>query len=402
MRTRWLAGRGLRALAALLVMAGILAGAGPGAALASARGHWTRVAVPLPGSVINTLGGVAVVSSRQAWMVGSYSPLTGPGGGTLIERWDGTAWKQQASPNPGGPYGQGSLSAVAATSPANAWAVGVYTTGGPNGFTLIEHWDGTAWTRVPSPSPGVYPGGSFLDGVAATSPANAWAVGSYDTGIYPNDTEKALIEHWDGTAWTRVPSPTPQGFDTVLTGVAATSATNAWAVGSFDAGRTLIEHWNGTAWTRVPSPNPGGPGGHNLNWLYAVAASSPANAWAVGETCSELPPAPVCRTLILRWDGAAWTRVPSPNPSSSSSQLHGVAATSATNAWAVGFSGSGTVKALIEHWDGTAWSRVKSPSFTPRRFGFLSAVSAASPTDIWAVGEYGTTYQIRSLTLHCC
>jgi len=41
-----------------------------------------------------------------------------------------------------------------------------------------------------------------------------------------------LILHWDGTAWTQVPSPNP-ARDNVLTGVAATSASNAWAVGSF-------------------------------------------------------------------------------------------------------------------------------------------------------------------------
>jgi hypothetical protein len=55
------------------------------------------------------------------------------------------------------------------------------------------------------------------------------------------------VVHWDGTAWRRVPSPSPGTFAS-LSGVAATSATNAWAVGGADAGKTLILHWNGTAW----------------------------------------------------------------------------------------------------------------------------------------------------------
>ena len=38
------------------------------------------------------------------------------------------------------------VSAVAATSARNAWAVG----GGPR--TVILHWNGAAWKRVPSPS----------------------------------------------------------------------------------------------------------------------------------------------------------------------------------------------------------------------------------------------------------
>jgi hypothetical protein len=76
--------------------------------------------------------------------------------------------------------------------------------------------------------------------VTATSASNAWAVGSTGT--------KTLIVHWNGTAWKRVPSPTPAagGF---LGGVTATSARNAWAVGR-TGGKTLIEHWNGVTWRR--------------------------------------------------------------------------------------------------------------------------------------------------------
>ena len=48
--------------------------------------------------------------------------------------------------------------------------------------------------------------------------------------------------------------PEPRGQR--LSGVTATSASNAWAVGAItaDPGQTLIERWNGTAWMRVPSP----------------------------------------------------------------------------------------------------------------------------------------------------
>ena len=59
-----------------------------------------------------------------------------------------------------------------------------------------------------------------------------------------------------------------------------TVATDAWAVGRSNNGTTgtsVILHWNGTAWALVPSPNPGPETG-----LFAVAASSASNAWAVG------------------------------------------------------------------------------------------------------------------------
>jgi hypothetical protein len=55
---------------------------------------------------------------------------------------------------------------------------------------------------------------------------------------------------------------------------------------------------------------------------------------------------------------------------------------------AAGLAGSATGQALpgnalvVEHWNGTAWRK------TPARGGSeLRAVTAISPTDVWAVGE---------------
>src|SRR5215470_5182247 len=49
------------------------------------------------------------------------------------------------------------------------------------------------WHKVSSPSPGTKY--SYLFGVAATSAANAWAVGYYDSSTGQNRT---LLEHWNG------------------------------------------------------------------------------------------------------------------------------------------------------------------------------------------------------------
>jgi hypothetical protein len=48
--------------------------------------------------------------------------------------------------------------------------------------------------------------------------------------------------------------------------------------------------------------------------------------------------------------------VPSPNPSSDD-QLTSVSADSATDAWAVGYDAGTTTRTLILHWNGTAWSK---------------------------------------------
>src|SRR5262249_61121433 len=91
--------------------------------------------------------------------------------------------------------------------------------------------------------------GSRLNAVAALSAASAWAVGLSSQGtIHPI--------RWDGRSWHRVPAS--GGGD--LYGVAVLSAADAWAVGYGPSGTTaLIEHWNGAAWTPVATPSTGGP-----------------------------------------------------------------------------------------------------------------------------------------------
>ncbi len=113
-------------------------------------------------------------------------------------------------------------------------------------------------------------------------------------------------------------------------------------------------HWNGATWARVASPSPGGsnPGGSQL---YDVSAHSPHDAWAVGYYWTRSAQ----NGLILRWNGTAWTRAASPNPSRRSNVLREVRALSPSNAWAVGSyeTASGELKTLILHWDGTSWTR---------------------------------------------
>jgi hypothetical protein len=229
-----------------------------------------------------------------------------------------------------------------------------------------------AGVRSPSLAASITHSGSF-SGVAATSASNAWAVG---TGI----NGKTLILHWNGAAWKTVPSPSPgaNGDYDALYGVAATSAKNAWAVGaveSISGGKALILHWNGAAWKTIPSP--GAYAG-----LNGVAATSASNAWAVGNTSGG-------RTLILHWNGTAWTHQSSPNIEGA---FQAVAATSARNAWAVGFqaTSTGTAEAgppLILHWNGVTWERVST--HLPAGIGNLRGVVATSASNAWAVGCSG-------------
>ena len=224
--------------------------------------------LPQPGSLIvsGQLNGVAALSGASVWAAGST--IVGNAVSDALERQqlDGGAHPRRGPPgSPGGVF-----EAVAAVSARDVWAVGVAA-----GESLAEHWNGAAWSRVPTPQPGGTGGSVFLYGVSAVSATDVWAVGAASDGT-------TVILHWNGAAWTQVPSPAPAGLSSELYGMAAVSAASAWAVGqtATTAGGTwspLIEHWNGAAWTLVPSPAiPGG------GTLAAVSASSPRNAWAVG------------------------------------------------------------------------------------------------------------------------
>ncbi len=99
-------------------------------------------------------------------------------------------------------------------------------------------------------------------------------------------------------------------------------------------------------WELITSPSPG----TTENKLYAVAAISSNDAWAVGDTSSSHDaPAPLytplgSNTLIEHWNGRQWSVIPSPNPPSPKSPhfalntLNSVSAVSASDVWAVGTS----------------------------------------------------------------
>ena len=152
---------------------------------------------------------------------------------TLVEHWNGKAWKVQPSQNPGGSGKGDRLSSVTATSSANAWAVGSYVKNSTSpSRTLIEHWSGKAWKVQPSPNAGSSGDANGLSGVAATSSANAWAVGNYGGTADP-----PLVERWNGKAWKVQPSANLD--NSFIYGVAASSSHNAWAVGYYNNGTNL-------------------------------------------------------------------------------------------------------------------------------------------------------------------
>jgi hypothetical protein len=313
--------------------------------------------------------GVSTRTASDAWAVGSQLTVTFR---TVIQHWDGTAWTRVPSPNLS-PRGGSQLRGVSASSASDAWAVGYGASDTGVIRPLIEHWDGSSWTIAPSPKP---PGTVYLSAVSATSATDAWAVGSSN----PHGPTDTFTEHWDGSSWTVVSSPSPStGGDDQLYGVSATSATNAWAVGFNAKGqqyRPLILHWDGVAWSKVPCPW-GSRGAAPRSILTGVSGVSATKAWAVGYKATD------ARTLIESWNGTEWKLQPSP-----AGKLNAVDAVSATDAWAVGDNGR------ILHFDGVSWTQTPTlPQHIDRR---LFGVSASSGTNAFAVG-YRITDRQQSL-----
>jgi len=334
---------------------------------------------------------VAATSPSNAWIVGTTQLPLHPWH-TLVVHWNGRTWRRVPSPDEPGRRTSSGLTAVAATSLRNAWAVGF--TNLLNHSTIIEHWNGVAWKLVPSPQP---PKGKFstLDDVAATSRNDAWAVG-YET-IGPGSNSRSLIEHWNGTNWKQVPSPsitTPGGeqIQNGLSGVTAISVNNVWAVGDYIVGsgsaQTLIEHWSGTKWAIVPSPDPQGQ--FSPTFLGGVAAISPTDIFAVGSAGDVFAPT---ATMILRWLGATWQPVKSPSNDETVESLSDVSAVSASDAWAVGsyenqISHTNNLT-LILRWNGRRWLAVRAPFPRGAVVDSLGSVAAVSAKQAWAVGSIG-------------
>src|SRR5205823_11962909 len=65
----------------------------------------------------------------------------------------------------------GGLTAISGTGPNDVWAVGPNDLSHPGSQTIIEHWDGSAWHRVPSPNAATGPSAvNELNGAAAIAP----------------------------------------------------------------------------------------------------------------------------------------------------------------------------------------------------------------------------------------
>ncbi len=372
---------------------------GPSAPAAS--GGWSIVPSPNASSAGDPplsppqvfLYDVTCWSASDCWAVGAYGSFADGVFQPFILRWDGTAWSNAEAPT-ANPFLPGTLRGVSCNSASDCWATGYYQKDGYN-QTLIQHWDGTSWVVVPSANTSSTQHNVLLGNVSCTSASDCWTVGAYYTGA----VDQTLIQHWDGNAWSLMASPNAdftQSND--LFGVTCASASDCWAVGRYSNSnglfRTLIEHWDGTSWTVANAPNTN-EAEHNL--LFNVTCASGSNCWAVGVYVGT---SGFDQTLALQWNGSVWSIVPTQNTSPTEhNDLYDVTCASPSDCWAVGGYYNGSYgQTEIQHWDGVAWSVVDSPNLS-RRDHFLYGVDCTSASDCWALGVYIPDTGDRILTL---
>lgn len=383
--------RWMQALAAVLIL-GVLVGsfiailslrkggqsASPGLTPTSACQPYTlkQANVPVPANSSGSLGAVASVSADDVWAVGYAFPHSSTFGTTeataLIEHWNGKSWQIAQSPN--GANGSGQLSAVAAISADNVWAVGAspgHTRSDPD-HTLIEHWNGEKWQVVPSPNGPT--GSGALTSLSAVSANDIWAVGNFSDA---QQISHPLLERWNGTSWQTVTlSGGGASADVALISVAAISANDVWAVGQSDTvdSQNVIMHWNGISWYYTTM----------LRGISSISAISAHDIWItnLGAQGWEAD----------RFDGESWRSDVIPFSGAIPMSIRQIHAVSDNDIWAVGnISGtsSNTTSLAVWHWNGKAWQQFGIPAQLSSRqadsAGYGIAVSGNQR--VWIVGE---------------
>jgi hypothetical protein len=361
-----------------------------GLSLLTLAAAWTpaahaRPAVPDPGTG-SELRAVTCTSASNCWAVGDYG--SGPVDGSEALHWDGSAWTLVPTPDPAGAAnGHNILYGVSCVSGTDCWAVGEYGATGIQHRTLALRWNGSSWSQVATPNPGGPPGAWFLAAVSCTAASNCWAVGHHSR---PHGDNVNMALHWNGKGWSWIATPQPDeakgGYIRQLNGIRCVSKTDCWAVGLWasvppkQVSGTEAFRWTGTRWSSVSTPKVGGRNG--------VACASAANCWAVAGNAA------------VHWNGTHWSPVYTPHSASKQNGLLGVTCARVSECWAAGVldasgaAGSGQLTDMLR-WTGTKWTRVATPnpggsteSGDNSAVNELDGVACGSPASCWAVGSY--------------
>jgi hypothetical protein len=344
-------------------------------------GAWEELNVPpLPGTYGTTvLRDLVVIANDDVWAVSdpavevAYLDYEYK---TLALHWDGSDWTIVPTPNPGvmpDPHQATGLQAIDAAGPDAVWAVGNWERqqdlmGWIIDQPLVLRWTGSGWEQLIVPNTNF---DTYTYDVKVFAPGDAWLIGG---GANP------LAIHWDGSKFTLTDTPdfgaggTP-GFEfTAADGVAGD---DLWAVGGGSdgdfSGGTVIAHWDGSSWTQVPGPTPG-----FVRRLFDVHALSTDDVWAVGQYEELVGSTVQYFGWAIHWDGSSWQLFDGAVEELGSLSVHAFAPDDV-------YTGGGG----IYHYDGTAWSLVDDLGQIPGDNIWVSVTSldAVEPCHLVAAGR---------------
>ena len=260
--------------------------------------------VPDPGSGGDGLNGVSCTSSSNCVAVGAYFDNSLDEYLPLIESWNGSSWSVVPNPNAGDDDST-YLESVSCTSSTSCMAVGDYA----NTVTLnfAEEWNGEAWSITPTPNKTGKKPNDELSGVSCTSSTNCMAVGSYKATpagtlveswngtrweIMPSPDPTSNFTDYDFEACN-------QTGGSLLCSISCSSSTNCVAVGTYHYtkeygghDRALIESWNGRAWSVTPNPK------KNFSEMFGASCSKASSCVAVGNYSDNHLDPPQAQNLI--------------------------------------------------------------------------------------------------------
>lgn len=269
----------------------------------------------------NRLVDVDCVSSSFCMSVGSYWESDNR---TLAMSWNGSAWSLLSTLNTAG-----RLSSVSCLSSAMCMAVGTMS----GNTSPFMKWNGTAWSSIPAP---VMPAGSIVQSVSCVSATFCIAVGYVYRSTFSGMEGGTLTLKWDGTSWSVVSAPMASTLDlTLLNAVDCFSEISCVAVGSYrpDTGSpqaplvSLVLIWDGIAWSKIPDPVATSTGSVDLS---DISCGSSQHCVAVGQ---------VGRTpWVISMQESSWTEITIPTASGSQrpSGIAGISCSNASNCVGVG------------------------------------------------------------------
>lgn len=317
------------------------------------------------------LTAVAAVSPSDAWAVGVAGAVQVK---PVVLHWNGARWQSETLPD----ASDFQPDDVQATSASDVWIFGVKR-GGP---AAAMRFDGSTWRFA------MMPAANWANSSALVlSPASVWLMSS-GCSLGPSPSAcRASMAHWNGSRWSVSRLPI------LVSGLADVSGT-IWVVGAAGChggsgglgsgtGRLVVFREKGTGWE--PASTPPAPvrytscligpqfavGAHGAAWILSLppGLQGPQDGQATHAT-------------LFAWNGVRWTQIPVPGRSAG--HLLGVVDQ-------LTYDGSdGVWLGPFAHWTGQRWINVDQ--LGPGQPGaiYLGATAAIPGAgSSWAVGGSG-------------